>query len=54
MEQEIQRCVSRALNEQFEAPWGAFRATTRDNMEYVELMNEVTGKRYIISIVEGM
>lgn len=53
-ESTIQRDISDALNVIYPEPWGAFRATTRDGMEYVEFRNEETDERFIISIVKGL
>lgn len=53
-EQKIQSIVAKALNAELEEPWGAWKATTRDNIELVELVNERTSERYVITIQKGM
>jgi hypothetical protein len=53
-EAAIQRTVTQALNQAYEEPWGAYPATTRDNVEYVELRNEETGERFVVTIQKGM
>lgn len=53
MEQTIQKKISQVLNKMFPEPWGAFGATALDGTEYVELINEETQDRYIITIQKG-
>ena len=51
-EATIQKVIATALNNAYPT-WGAWSATSRDGLEYVEFIKEATGERYIISIQKG-
>ena len=48
----MQNVIAKALNKELPEEWGAFKATTRDGDEYVEVCKADgdRGERYIITI----
>ena len=49
----LQNIISQAINHVIDENFGAYKCTSKDGEEYVEVCNADHSERYIITIVKG-